>query len=256
MSREQQLVEKFVQGDGKRVYEILREQGDKEVHPKQEVFWWLSTMRHYGLPTRLIDFTLDIRFALFFAVHDCQSEENKKAARDMVIYCFPCKNLKYTDDPDNSKAPFPPAIDMNLVLGCLIELPWLKDYFQWMEELLKSQAKQKFGWDRPYFENPRLKYQKGMFVYPFDYPDSLKRKGESWLVQNLRAFPNNPFQMGQPERLPAKRICISHEHAAELKRSLGEWRMTPAAVYVDYARADISDRKARDGERKNCRTER
>ena len=198
--KERELVANFVRGDGRLVAEIIDKQSKHKIsEPQSSVFWWLSVMQHYScdlsLPTRMIDFTRDIRFALFFAIeqrgNSCRS---KRLSDDLIIYCFPCKNLKFDGDRNNNKSPFTfgdsfPFINMHVAIGCQMNLPWMRSKGTWgfFEEHRKNRNDQHWGWDRPYFQNPRLEYQKGMFVYPYDYPEENLQKGESWLIRNILA---------------------------------------------------------------------
>jgi hypothetical protein len=240
--KERRLITNFIRGDGGLVAATIDNQsGQKISQPVDDVFWWLSLMQHYGHPTRLIDFTRDIRLALFFAVEQLRTRrKNGKSEKDLMIYCFPCKDLTRSDDESSNKTPIAPSengIDMNRAVGCLIELEWMLKH-----TISEKRSKQLFGWDRPSYQNPRLRFQRGMFVYPYDYPRRcLKNNDESWLVQNLRAKAADTFNLNAVARdLPAKRIRIAFEHAADLKTHLKQrYSLTPATVYVDYARADI-----------------
>lgn len=240
--REANLFTDFAQGDGGRVAATIDHQtGQKISQPLSDVFWWLSLMQHYGHPTRLIDFTRDIRLALFFAIEQLSSWRGKgEDERDLMIYCFPCKDMTRSDDGSSNKTPIAPSengIDMNRAIGGLMDLAWMRKH-----SVTEKRANQLFGWDRPSYPNPRLSYQRGMFVYPYDYPQQLsKGDNQSWAVQNLLANPADYFNLGTiVNRIPAKRIRIPSGHAADLKRGLEEYfHLTSATVYVDYARVDL-----------------
>ena len=246
---EKELITKFVQGDGRRVAEIIDKQVKRKIsEPPSSVFWWLSVMQHYQHPTRLIDFTKDIRFALFFAIESFEtSNKSNRLSDDLIIYCLPCKDLKFESDPDNNKCPFKfsgnlPRINMHVAIGCQISLPWMHFDESFFKTHLENRNGQCWGWDRPYFQNPRLEFQKGMFVYPYDYPEcALEKNGDSWLIKNLRAKSEDPFNhKTSTNDLSAKRIRISAEHIDKLKRHLKEkCQLTKATVYVDYARIEI-----------------
>jgi hypothetical protein len=235
---ERELVTTFVRGEGGDVAAIIDAQSNrKQSQPRDDVVWWLSVMRHYGHPTRFLDFTRDIRLALFFGIEQLDGALNRaEPERDLLIYCFPCMDPKTEDDPENNKAPIAPSangIDMNRAIGCLMDLEWMRKH-----AIREKKAAQKFGWDRPHFANSRLHFQKGMLVYPFDYPEApLEENNPTWLVRNLRATPSDPFHMGKHVRdLPAKRIRIKSSHARELKKHLEErYTLTKARVYVDFA---------------------
>ena len=245
--RERELVTNFVRGDGGRVAAIIDKQRGRTIsEPPSSVFWWLSVMQHYRHPTRLIDFTKDIRAALFFAIESVESSEPRnRLTDDLVVYCFPCKDLKFESDPDHNKCPFKPshdmpAINMHVAIGCLMELSWMQSGEVLFKKHFGNRNGQCWGWDRPYIQNPRIEFQRGMFVYPYDYPEhTLQKDGDSWLVQNLSAKSEDRFNMGSSsENLPALRIRMGNRHLGMLKEHLAKLHeLTTATVYVDYARA-------------------
>jgi hypothetical protein len=211
----------------------------KVEYPKNysdDTFWFLSLMRHWGHPTRIIDFTRDIRFALFFAVEQYFGNQHNKDG-DLVIYCLPCKDLhpNNSTDDNNNKMPFRfdgQHVDMNLAVGYEIGIEWMVNNNDRKKVFLeyKSRQKQSFGWDLPHNQNPRLKRQIGMFVYPFDAPDEcLQKTKKSWLLQKL-VFNGGHFPCC--ESLMPTRIRISHKLVTDLKTILEKrWGLTKESVY-------------------------
>ena len=239
---EARLYSEFVEGDGRRVAEIIDGQNSsRHSQPASDVFWWLSLMQHYGHPTRLIDFTRDIRLAAFFAVEHWRNEskcreccKHSTVDKDLMIYCFPCKDPDHPTDPDNNKSPIEPnrdgKINTNDALGKQMGL----EVFKGSDV---GNTRQKYGWDRSFYENPRLKCQKGMFVNPYEYPgDSRQDTSDSWLVQNLTRNDTHQYAKDcQP-----KRIRIPFKYAEGLEEFLkSKLHLTPATVYLDYARVKL-----------------
>ncbi len=265
LPREKELTESFIEGEGGRIATLI-DQLNQTQHsqPKDDVFWWVSLMRHYRKPTRFLDFTRDIRLALFFAARQhkdgCKNEVNDLTSHirsnDFIIYCLPCKHL---NDADSNKTPFERGepkggIDMNRALGCAIDFHWMAghkpDFACYQLKWDQAQRPiQLWGWDRPYYENPRLKVQKGMVVYPYDdyrpkrqaLPES--QATESWFVRNLRSssvYPKDPFNIKEAALLPAKRIRIPGGLANDLTNYLKtRFQLTPATVYLDYERVQL-----------------
>jgi hypothetical protein len=212
----------------------------------QEVFWWLTLMQHYRRGTRLLDFTRDIRFALFFALEAfCRKVNAEYRKKGLLIYCFPCRDLRGPYDDEINKSPFRhkfestvEPIDMNLAIGCQIGFEWMKTHQRTFEKRYSS-PEQAFGWDRAYYPNPRLSFQKGMLVYPYKTESILiERSGPSWLTQCLRINASDPFHLGSAkDELPPIRIRISDKSVCPLLEYVQDvFGLTPGKVYLDCGR--------------------
>lgn len=240
---ERDCVSRFLENGGEAISKIIEEQGGHKAPKKTDVFAWLSIMRHYGKPTRIIDFTRDIRVALFWALEQHRDNGN---GLDLYIYCFPCQDPTSDLDPENNKTPFDPeklgsTVDMNKALGCELGLRWFRDH----QDSYKSWARAKrqaWGWDLPAVRNPRELFQHGMFVYPFDYPtaESLPRD-RSWLVNSLNPDAPDPFRINHhSSSVPPQRIRIANSLVGDL-RTFAEstLKLNKAIAYVDYQRVKV-----------------
>jgi hypothetical protein len=242
-AEEKKIIERFIKGDGERVSAII----DGSPRSRENVVWWMSVMQHYRHPTRLVDFTTDIRIALFFAVeHYFKFFTDHNEPKDLFIYCFPCLDPKHQHDPVNNKTPFKSitaGIDMNLALGGEIGLEWMLARHEGnFNTNYRQKEQQPWGWDRPEYENARLRFQRGMFVYPYADPQKdITNGGDSWLVNSLGANENDPFFLGkQFAGPPAKRIRIPSRYADMFKVRLKEqFSLTPATIYVDFEKVGM-----------------
>ena len=211
-NEERSLIAKFMNGDGVQVARIADEEINRVQVNRTDTFRWLSLMQHYEMPTRLIDFSRDIRVALFFATWHHSRMGNSRPAlvsEDLVIYCFPCFGF---DDFVQNKTPITRdqsgKINMNTALCRRIGLSWAGAF---SAPEIRPFPPRKFGWDRPHFQNDRLRRQKGMFVYPFDDPMApLGLTGDSWLVGNLAdEGAADPFKFGDlKKQLPGMTIRL------------------------------------------------
>jgi hypothetical protein len=249
LSYEKKLSEEFVKTPSG-IIDRAKEHGHlMEKRSDQEVFWWLSLMQHYRQGTRLLDFTRDICFALFFALEAfCRKVNAEYREKGLLIYCFPCKDLRFPCDDEINKSPFrhkfrntPGLIDMNLAIGCQIGFEWMTRH----EPTFKARyslPEQAFGWDRAYHPNPRLSFQKGMLVYPYKTEGILvDRSGPSWLIQCLRSNANDPFHLGLAKHeLPPLRIRIPEESVGQLLEYIQDtFQLTPGNVYLDCGRGRL-----------------
>jgi len=128
LSNEASIYSSFLEGEGESVAKIA----EGKPLSRNEFWWWLSLMQHYRKSTRLIDFTRDIRIALFFALeHFFDKNVTLKSLcseKALIIFCFPCRDPKHQFDPDNNKSPFKPipgGTDMNLALGWKVDRKWM-----------------------------------------------------------------------------------------------------------------------------------
>ena len=246
---ENRIVEDFVR-DASEIADIAKEHGQSLNRPADtDVFEWLSLIQHYRRRTRLLDFTRDIRFAMYFACeHFCQKCNATYRNSGLVIYCFPCKNCRWPRDDNINKCPFRHEhgpIDMNLAIGGQIGLNCMKPHLDAFEKrYCGAKQVQSFGWDRAFNPNPRLSFQKGMLVYPFKTQDVLIKRndGPSWLEQCLRMNRGDPFHLGPAKgevpplmiRIPQESVMALIDHVQDV------FGLTPRKVYLDYGR--IGDR--------------
>ncbi|MEL7500657.1 MAG: FRG domain-containing protein, partial [Planctomycetota bacterium] len=126
---------------------------DSENKPPDSKLAWLSTMQHYGVPTRLVDFTESPYVALYFAMEDFQIDRGD----DMVIF----------------------AIDYRSHLKASIDFIGSKDsgfkettttYSEKQDEIF-DKVVDRFSYDvlwitEPTFLNKRLDRQAGSFLLP------------------------------------------------------------------------------------------
>jgi hypothetical protein len=164
------------------------ELGDIYSHNKlphnSDTFAWLSLMQHYGHPTRLIDFTDDVRVALHFALFDepvrCQSCGVSVATAlsdqsiDFAIYGLQMLPGDEAGNklPKNSNGKiyrvsgYGDLPNVNELLGLAIKFHHFQSPYgakplgpEWEE------PHQNHGWDAPAIQNVRIKRQKGRFLY-------------------------------------------------------------------------------------------
>jgi|ERR1035438_3070496 hypothetical protein len=237
---ELKLIQRFQSQGGVHIAATKDEAINRSKIPWNDTFRWLSLMQHYGEPTRLIDFSLDVRVALFFATwHHSNLHRSSPAlaSDDLVVYGFPCFGFsKIVQNKTPVICREPGEIDMNFALGRRIGL--IRTLGVGHNELRPSPLRT-FGWDRPFYKNERLDKQAGMFVYPFDDPPaSLRGSRDSWLVANISADgSNDPFKTadsGKP--LPGLRITLPADEVADISKALDQVHsVTKETLFLDVA---------------------
>jgi len=78
-AQERRLLTQFVR-DG------WKYQGDNSIRELSKIEWY-SLMRHYGIPTRMVDFTESPLIALYFALVECDVDHN------FAVWCIDSKVL-------------------------------------------------------------------------------------------------------------------------------------------------------------------
>jgi FRG domain len=79
-----------------------------DVPKAEDRLGWLGLMQHYGIPTRLLDFTLSPYVALYFALSNRTDEENKSPAEVWAIDAQALVNVaeKTSGDADREEAEY------------------------------------------------------------------------------------------------------------------------------------------------------
>jgi hypothetical protein len=189
---------------------------------RNDTFWYLSVMQHYGAPTRLVDFTADFWSALFFAT------DGAAEGADMLLYALRCTNEDLHDQGGN-KLPRDRngdpwrmrdgTVNINDFLGNVIGYRGFENTrFQSNSAWLNP--KQRFGWDTPRFKNARIQKQKGFFVYPVDAASTLE-------------------QLLSPEPASTKYVIKANLLDA-IRKELHRRKMDDWCMYLDLPRAFAS----------------
>jgi hypothetical protein len=123
---------------------------------------WLSIMRHYGGPNRLLDFTYSFYVALYFAVENMNySNGNEKKA--CAIYAINDKLLKLLNLYNDRRFDISELVYDKLMKAEFDSDKTIKDF------LLSPKLKVPFVFHlSPFILNERIVVQQGSFLYPWD----------------------------------------------------------------------------------------
>jgi hypothetical protein len=148
----------------KRVYD-----GDDRDRVEKDTLYSLSMMRHYGAPTRLLDFTYSKYVGIYFALECANDSELVNKRKYCAIWCINNKWLRDT------------AKDMSPEIKQLIDARG-KDETRNDTSFTKLYLNNKFdfvGWENPLGLHRRLHTQQGLFLCPGNvrksFMDNLKQ---------------------------------------------------------------------------------
>jgi len=201
---------RLLPNDAKRIEErLLREFQRKYHHYSQHIpdsgntLEWLSLMRHYGAPTRLLDFTYSFYVAAYFALEE--------AEKDCAVWAI---NTEWA--VEESKAKFTKGT---------AAWRFLKEFITHEKEkafkkvFMRADHKKFACPQNPFRLNERLTIQKGTFMCPGDVTSSFE--------ENLRSL------SGSDKKQNIVKIIIPHRFRRHILDILDGMNISRAALFPD-----------------------
>ncbi len=181
--------------------------GKHEAPQKGNTLEWLSLLRHYGAPTRLVDFTYSFFIATYFALEKMEKDENNPVvwAINVTQVKNESKNLIKNGHPDDGD-------------GLLEKYHKERDAKSFREIFMMESPKLQFVYPtNPIRMNERLTIQQGLFLTPGDVRKTF------W--ENLQAVPNYHKYI--------KKFSIDKECKQEILRKLHRMGINRATLFPD-----------------------
>ena len=171
---EQKIIREFK----RKAHNLLRQVPDEE-----NIFEWLSLMRHYGAPCRLLDFTYSFFVALFFAIEQMIFKDSTSSS-ECSIYALNLKLFDLEDNVFSKKYKIKSEIKKNLITANK-NSDKIIDSFIFNEKNDNS-----FVFHiTPYLLNERVIIQQGTFLIPWNinknFEDNLEKNRE---IRNDKKF--------------------------------------------------------------------
>lgn len=186
-------------------------QWNSEVFIKDDLIQGICNMQHYGIPTRLMDWTSNPLYALYFGV---ESRECKND--DGVIFNIIPDNILEVDEEANE--------DLNIFLEKRYNLNYKFDKTEFnrvLENLISTNKEYLFF--KAIYSNDRIKAQQGYFsVYidiKMDEYESIVEKKYILILEEIEKYINEKFKRSESSTI---RGLIHSIKKGEIKRELGQ----------------------------------
>lgn len=127
---------------------------NRETPEEDNILEWLALMRHYGAPTRLLDWTYSFYVALFFALSDATPDPKKGCAVECAVWALETRSIK--KQMRKTKAAVLAAIEKDEHVIC-----------QTWKKVFSTRKPKTFVYPvNPFRLNERLVIQQGVFLCP------------------------------------------------------------------------------------------
>lgn len=207
-----------------------------DIDNDQQLIPYLAIMQHYGIPTRLLDFTEEIAVALYFAFEK-PSKEGEDENNDRVIWAVQI-------DPIATHSKAHMTFFQN-THKCNDKEAWSL----FGEELFKSNGRSMSSrlrrrvvpvWMSP--NNPRMMAQKGLFLMSqhlgnemFDFlntlpPSATQFKSPEYSIEEFLSLPKN-----KKKKIAVIKIVCDDGWGRVAKRFLNERNITKKTIYPNMA---------------------
>jgi hypothetical protein len=150
----------------------------RNLPPSTERLAWLALMQHYGVPTRLLDFTFSPYIALYFALRNFVGPREQPVhvlAIDATALRNVAQNISIEADKKEREAEEPPLVSLNPESFTTDRDAWQHDH-EYSDKMISdaiapSPIQRSYFNERgfvatasPNLQNPRLSSQQGLFL--------------------------------------------------------------------------------------------
>jgi hypothetical protein len=194
--------------------------------PEDDLAEWLSLMRHYGGPTRLIDWTYSFYVALYFAVNECRCNDSKPEMWAL--------DAKWLDRENKSR-----VIERTMSIATQSVLQeCTRDSFRFDTELANEVIRRLYRGPRcvlyqlsPFRQNERIRAQQGTFIFPGRITQDSKRSDS--LPENGVFFDNLKVYKHTSEHLHRIILDIKPQERNRILKDLDRMNINQATLFPD-----------------------
>jgi hypothetical protein len=182
---------------------------------------YFSFMQHYGIPTRLLDWTENALFALFFAV----SEYDKVNVGNPLVWVL---NPGALNSFTTGRLTFSPLIKSVRMIEARMALPGYVDFFGKLK-------RQDFCDDYPSFFSPNsVPLENPLAFYPKSGGnDRIATQRGCFTIHGTERKPIDTLFLEKEDKEHLLKLAIEQKAVGEISRVLGSLGITPRSVFPD-----------------------